>query len=129
VPKGALGAAARATQTQGAPVHCLLYVDRSLAEPQQFGAACGVMVHEVGHLYGHGHSDDPLSAMYPSDSPLQGICVRAGTVGLWQALAISDLSSQRRYCHRHPSQECWREARQRCERLKRLSTRLWATVN
>lgn len=39
---------------------CKILITRSLAEPWR----CGVMVHEVGHLYGYEHSTDPRNVMY-----------------------------------------------------------------
>lgn len=45
-------------------VSCLLEVRRSLMPLSRFYYLCSVMIHEVGHLNGLGHSSDPRSIMY-----------------------------------------------------------------
>ena len=83
VPNGSLpnGALGEATETSpGEEVECTLYISRSLARPAGIGTACAVEIHELGHLRGLGHSDDPQSVMYPSLTRLPALCWRA----LWR---------------------------------------------
>lgn len=69
---------AEASQPEpGERIPCFLWVSRSLASPRAFGTACGVLVHEVGHLRGYGHSDDPTNVMFPDLVRLPEICWRA----------------------------------------------------
>lgn len=42
---------------------CTIRLDRRRIHGQQ--QFCAVVVHEYGHLAGHGHSNDPNSVMYP----------------------------------------------------------------
>lgn len=62
--------AGRATEPEpgAAPrsVSCALWVGRYYANPELAEEACKLMIHEVGHLLGYSHSDDPASPMYPS---------------------------------------------------------------
>lgn len=74
LPEGDTGWATVPTE----PTDCVLYVARRLTTPGNFIALCGVLVHEVGHLRGLGHSTDPASVMYPYSRRPPGICWRAG---------------------------------------------------
>jgi len=44
---------------------------------------CTTVVHEWGHLAGHGHSDEPGSPMDPSYAQPYGGCVRARAARRW----------------------------------------------
>lgn len=74
VPAGSLGnplsgfaISGRATQPSDdappASVNCILWIDRAYAEPIIFDLLCAVMVHNVGHLLGKEHSEDPADVM------------------------------------------------------------------
>lgn len=73
VPHGSLGSletkliAGLATQvppeTAPGSVACILWIDRTYAQPVLFSGLCALMFHEVGHLLGMGHSSDPASVM------------------------------------------------------------------
>lgn len=58
------------------PMPCELWIIRRLAAPRMFGRACSVIFHEVGHLNGVGHSDDPHSLMYPNFAFVVPICAQ-----------------------------------------------------
>ncbi|HEY8083418.1 MAG TPA: hypothetical protein VIE64_07685 [Solirubrobacterales bacterium] len=84
VPAGSLGnpltgfaISGRATQpaTSAPPgsVNCVLLIDRAYAEPIIFDLLCAVMVHNVGHLLGKEHSEDPGDAMHES-IPVPELC-------------------------------------------------------
>lgn len=80
VPPSYLGVGFEAEATQPAPgerIPCFVWVSRSLAPSRMFGPACGILVHEVGHLHGHGHSEDPKNVMFPDLVRLPEICWRA----------------------------------------------------
>lgn len=59
------------------PEPCFLYVSRFLAKPNVWGFACGVILHEAGHLHGFEHSPDPDNVMYWTLERLPEICQRA----------------------------------------------------
>jgi len=61
----------------GEQTNCILDIIRELAKPSYFGAACAVIFHEVGHLTGHDHSNDPHSIMYPEVTFAPSACSRA----------------------------------------------------
>lgn len=73
VPHGSLGSletepiAGLATQVSpeaaAGSAECILWIDRSYAQPVVFSGLCALMFHEVGHLLGMGHSADPASVM------------------------------------------------------------------
>lgn len=74
VPAGSLGIpgsgfaiSGRATQpapsTPPGSVNCILWIDRAYAEPIIFDLLCAVMLHNVGHLIGKEHSEDPTNVM------------------------------------------------------------------
>lgn len=60
------------------PVPCVLYIRRALAAPRSFERACAVTLHEVGHLLGYDHSDDPRNVMYPDLVAIPAVCFRLG---------------------------------------------------
>lgn len=79
VPDGSLGEGVEGRATVPVePQPCILYVVRSLARPNMFVRACGVLAHELGHLRGLGHSDDPADVMYAYTNAPPAICFRAG---------------------------------------------------
>jgi hypothetical protein len=54
--------------TPDAPPHsveCMLVVDQELGDLEEFGVACTLVIHEMGHLFGLPHSADPTDPMYP----------------------------------------------------------------
>jgi hypothetical protein len=76
VPDGSLPGGADAIATYAdAPTPCVLYVERSLARPSQWVRACGVLVHEGGHLRGLDHDFGGVMAIDSLPPPL---CFRAG---------------------------------------------------
>lgn len=87
VPHGGLGAlegapiAGLATQVPpqapAGSIACVLWIDRSYAQPVVFSGLCAVMVHEVGHLLGMAHSPDPASVMNETP-PIPGLCAAKG---------------------------------------------------
>jgi hypothetical protein len=87
VPHGGLGTletapiAGLATQVPAqAPagsVSCILWIDRSYAQPVVFSGLCAVMIHEVGHLLGMSHSSDPASVMN-ENPPIPPLCAAKG---------------------------------------------------
>lgn len=60
------------------PTPCILYLRRTLAKPIMWVRACGVLIHEVGHLLGFEHSDDPANVMYPALVKVPPLCFRVG---------------------------------------------------
>lgn len=87
VPHGSLGSletkliAGLATQvppeTAPGSVDCILWIDRSYAQPVLFSGLCALMIHEVGHLLGMGHSADPASVMNEKPA-IPPICAAKG---------------------------------------------------
>jgi hypothetical protein len=88
VPPGSLGnplsdfaISGVATQTEAdAPPHsvdCILWIDRAYAEPIIFDLLCAVMLHNVGHLLGMEHSDDPQNVMH-ENIPVPELCSAKG---------------------------------------------------
>jgi hypothetical protein len=70
-------AVATETRPTAEPEPCVNYVSRRLARPRWFYTACAVEIHELGHLRGFGHSDDPASPMYAGNVLyIPGICIR-----------------------------------------------------
>lgn len=68
-----------ATQPQpGQHIPCHMYIRRYLAQPRMFIRMCAVVRHEVGHLLGFGHSEDPRSVMYPYVTIPPSECWTAG---------------------------------------------------
>jgi hypothetical protein len=64
----------------GERIPCHMYIGRKLASPPWFIRMCAVVRHEVGHLLGFGHSEDPRSIMYPEVTLLPAQC---WTASLW----------------------------------------------
>lgn len=60
------------------PTPCVLFIRRTLAAPRWFERACAVLIHEVGHLLGFQHSEDPANVMYPEVVAIPAACARAG---------------------------------------------------
>ena len=61
---------------------CRLSLDRSHWRTMSRAEACTLVVHEWGHLLGHGHVHNPLSVMSPFPTRLPRVCVapeRRGT--------------------------------------------------
>jgi hypothetical protein len=60
-------------------VNCILRFTSELAPLNEIEQSCIIMIHEVGHLLGHHHTDNPRSPMY-APGPLidPRICKRAG---------------------------------------------------
>lgn len=56
-----------ATQPDAPEPTCFLRIDPEVLG--WYGMLCAVMRHEVGHLLGHGHVDDPTNIMDPVLSP------------------------------------------------------------
>lgn len=50
-----------------APESCTFYLNRRLLRQFHYesGLLCTVVIHEMGHLAGYGHTYDPRSIMYP----------------------------------------------------------------
>jgi len=79
VPNGALpeGASGWATiPASGAFTPCVLYVSRWLAKPLEWGVACRVIVHEMGHLHGLQHNATPGDVMNPETTQMPPICAK-----------------------------------------------------
>lgn len=77
VPNGSLGDLQGEATIATEPEPCFLYLVRKLADPRNFGLACAVEFHEVGHLTGHVHSSNPRSIMFPEVMFIPGPCERA----------------------------------------------------
>lgn len=73
LPKYVLAAATEATY----PQPCELWIARELVKPVWALEACVVMLHEVGHLHGLGHSSNPEDVMYVEPTTnVPAICKR-----------------------------------------------------
>jgi hypothetical protein len=81
VPDGSLARFNEGEATSGVatlathPQPCHLWVERRLASPVIFATTCAIMVHEVGHLHGYDHADDPADVMNPEGASV-GQCQR-----------------------------------------------------
>lgn len=105
----------------GEHIPCLLRVQEGL-EPC---ALTGVMVHEVGHLLGMGHSENPRSPMYPGNSSLW--CIKAQDEE--RALELKRyLDLQRRVCPRFLTRSrrwrCWDQRRHYVPLLRGVETEI-----
>lgn len=71
----ALSGVATQTAADAAPhsTDCIIWIDRAYAEPIIFDLLCTVMLHDVGHLLGKGHSTDPHDVMHES-IPVPELC-------------------------------------------------------
>jgi hypothetical protein len=56
---------------------CILWIDRSYAQPVVFSGLCALMIHEVGHLLGMAHSPDPANVMNVNP-PIPPLCRSKG---------------------------------------------------
>lgn len=128
VPEGWLGdtAVGRATIPQEA-TSCILHIDRRLAPPSQFARACSTMIHEVGHLHGHEHSEPTADIMTPDRVTMPRVCERVAA--LRQRLYITRwyMRIEKKDCH-HRATECRQSMRQYRVTLRRLTLHLRALL-
>ena len=102
VPGAQIEASGRATQPEGPPIPCTIWIAEGLP------SACfqrEVVLHEYGHLLGYGHSEDPASIMYPT---VPGTLCKAE----WRANQIVQL------------ERGLQRIQARCRHLERLQRRL-----
>jgi hypothetical protein len=136
VPAGSLGnplsgfaISGRATQpaADAAPgsVGCILWIDRAYAEPIIFDLLCAVMVHNVGHLLGKEHHEDPANPMH-EDIPVPSLCEAKGR----QATRLYMLRMKLHWLQKQGNGEKVEQARVQTRReVTRQAQLFWAPVS
>lgn len=109
--------------------NCLIEIDRDLARPELYGAACVTVFHEYGHLLGLGHDADPRSVMSNPTPDADEVPYCRGSSHLNESLLLAKVPP----CD--PAiQECNQanlsaQRRDRTRRARRIARRFWAPLN
>ena len=108
------GVSGRATQPEGLPVPCGLWVVEGLGE-----FLCSTMRHEYGHLLGYGHEDAELQAVGPCDQQPALVVARRQAWAEWRESRAECREARGPY-----RKKCWRELRAQRKHLTRQQVAL-----